>query len=62
MIGTLEARDYRKRADCEAQKNSANKKKAENTYEDDANSESIPMVPCKKLNPKPGKGNNRRTL
>ena len=62
MIGTLDARDDRRRAAREAQKTFANKKKAQNPYEADSNSESSPRVTRKKHNPKPGKGNNRRPL
>ena len=40
----------------ESQKPATKKKKAENPYEADANSHSIPRVSRKKCNPNPGKG------
>ena len=57
ILGNLESRDYRMRADREDQKSAANnnKKKAEQSWYSDSNSKVIPRVPQKNKKTKPGK-------
>ena len=61
LLGTLDARDDRRRADRESQKRSTKENKFEHPDEADANRNSIPRVLCKKQKPKPVRGKQHET-